>query len=326
MRWLTQICEYYPLAKLCQLTPSDIQNLLEQYRHDEGYVSSSSAPSDLPLPILLSQKGTITLVGSGPGHPDLLTQAAVRAISTADLVLADKLVPAEILALIPRRTEVYIARKFPGNAERAQEELQSKGLTALHQGKRVIRLKQGDPYIFGRGGEEYLFFKEHGYEVSVIPGLTSALTATALAGITATHRGVADQVVICTGTGRKGAIPTPPEYSKTRTAIFLMALHRIEGLITSLVGAGWPDDIPCAVVERASCRDQRVIRTTIKDVARAIESEGSRPPGLLVVGWGCKVLNLKVAGNDWIVEEGLYGDFWSVNANSSSRKLTTLTS
>ena len=311
MRWLTQICEYYPLAKLCQLAPSDIQSLLEQYRHDEGYVSSSSAPSDLPLPILPAQKGSITLVGSGPGHPDLLTQAAIRAINIADLVLADKLVPSEILALIPRRTEVYIARKFPGNAERAQEELQAKGLAALSQGKRVIRLKQGDPYIFGRGGEEYLFFREHGYDVSVIPGLTSALTATALAGITATHRGVADQVVICTGTGRKGALPTPPEYTKSRTAIFLMALHRIEDLISSLVGAGWPEDIPCGVVERASCRDQRVIRTRIKDVARAIESEGSRPPGLLIVGWGCTVLDLQTGEKDWVVEEGLPGNFWS---------------
>lgn len=311
MRWLTQICEYYPLAKLSQLTPSDVTHLLEQYRYDEGYVSSSSTANNLPLPILPAQRGTITLVGSGPGHPDLLTQAALRAINTADLVLADKLVPAEILALIPRRTELYIARKFPGNAERAQEELQSKGLAALHQGKRVIRLKQGDPYIFGRGGEEYLFFREHGYQVSVVPGLTSAMTATALAGITATHRGVADQVVICTGTGRKGALPTPPEYIKSRTAVFLMALHRIEDLVTSLVGAGWPENISCAVVERASCRDQRVIRTRIKDVARAIESEGSRPPGLLIVGWACDVLNSNVADNEWVVDKGLHGDFWS---------------
>ena len=312
MRWLTQICEYYPLSKLCQLSSADITNLLDQYRQDEGYISSSN---EISVPILPPRRGQITLVGSGPGHPDLLTQAALRAINTADLVLADKLVPAEILALIPRRTEVYIARKFPGNAEKAQEELQSRGLTALHQGKRVMRLKQGDPYIFGRGGEEYLFFKSHGYEVDVIPGLTSALTATALAGITATHRGVADQVLICTGTGRRGALPQPPEYIKSRTAVFLMALHRVEDLVGSLVGAGWPDDIPCAVVERASCRDQRVIRTQIKDVAMAIEQEGSRPPGLLVVGWGCRVLKPADETNKWTVEEGLDGHFWSTGGD-----------
>lgn len=307
MRWLTQICEYYPLSKLSQLSSSDISILLEQYRQDEGYVSASS---EISIPELPTRRGTITLVGSGPGHPDLLTQAAIRAINTADLVLSDKLVPSEILALIPRRTEVHIARKFPGNAERAQVELQQKGLAALHQGKRVIRLKQGDPYIFGRGGEEFLFFQKHGFQVSVIPGLTSALTATALAGITATHRGVADQVVICTGTGQKGVIPNPPEYSKTKTVVFLMALHRIEELVISLAGAGWPEDIPCAVVERASCRDQRVIRTRIKEVSRAVESMGSRPPGVLVVGWACLVLH-EERKDDWNVEEGLDGSFWS---------------
>jgi uroporphyrin-III C-methyltransferase len=308
MRWLTQICEYYPLSKLVQLSSSDMLGLLDQYQQDEGYISSSS---DISIPILQNQKGTMTLVGAGPGHPDLLTQAALRAINTADLVLADKLIPSEILSLIPRRTEVYIARKFPGNAEKAQEELQSRGLSALLQGKQVVRLKQGDPYIFGRGGEEYLFFKEHGYQVSVIPGLTSALSATALAGITATHRGVADQVVICTGTGRKGALPQLPEYSKSKTAVFLMALHRIDELIESLVGVGWPEDVPCAVIERASCRDQRIIRTKVKDVVKAVEHEGCRPPGLLVVGWGCAVLHSQSDKDGWNVEEGLSGSLWT---------------
>lgn len=305
MRWLSQICEYYPLSKLAQLSTTDIVNLLDQYRQGDGYLSISS---DTSVPIAPARKGSITLVGAGPGHPDLLTQAALHAINTADLVLADKLIPAEILALVPRRTELYIARKFPGNAERAQEELQSRGLAALSQGKRVIRLKQGDPYIFGRGGEEYLFFKNHGFDVSVIPGLTSALVATALTGITATHRSVADQVVICTGTGRRGTLPQPPEYSKSKTVIFLMALHRIEELVGSLVSVGWPDNMPCAVVERASCRDQRVIRTKIKDVARAIEREGSRPPGLLVVGWTCSVLQPD-RKDEWTVEEGLGNEF-----------------
>jgi len=307
MRWLTQICEYYPLSRLTQLGPDDISTLLEQYRQEES--NKKASINDIPIPVLPTNRGTITLVGAGPGHPDLLTQTALNAINTADLVLADKLIPAEVLALIPRRTEIHIARKFPGNAEKAQQELQERGLAALRQGKSVIRLKQGDPYIFGRGGEEVLFFREQGFKVSVIPGLTSALTATALAGIPATHRGVADQLVICTGTGKKGALPQLPEYSKTKTAVFLMALHRIDEMVVALEKAGWGMDVPCAVVERASCRDQRVIRTRLRHVTRAIEVEGSRPPGLLVVGWACHVLNSDEKG-DWIVEEGLDADFW----------------
>jgi len=307
MRWLTQLCEYYPLSRLTQLRLDDISTLLEQYRQEES--NNKTSTNDIPIPVVPTNRGTITLVGAGPGHPDLLTQTALNAINTADLVLADKLIPAEVLALIPRRTEIYVARKFPGNAEKAQQELQERGLAALRQGKSVIRLKQGDPYIFGRGGEEVLFFREQGFKVSVIPGLTSALTATALAGIPATHRGVADQLVICTGTGRKGALPQLPEYSKTKTVVFLMALHRIGEMVVALGEVGWGIDVPCAVVERASCRDQRVIRTRLRDVARAIEAEGSRPPGLLVVGWACHVLNSDQKG-EWIVEEGLDAEFW----------------
>ena len=308
MRWLTQICEYYPLSKLTQLNSDDIVSLLDQYRQD---LPKALAPtSDIPIPVLPAKRGTITLVGAGPGHPDLLTQSALHAINTADLVLADKLIPAEVLSLIPRRTELYIARKFPGNAEKAQQELQERGLTALRAGKNVIRLKQGDPFIFGRGGEEVLFFRERGFTVFVIPGLTSALTATALAGIPGTHRGVADQLVICTGTGRRGALPELPGFSKSKTVVLLMALHRIDEMVVALGKVGWGDDVPCAVVERASCRDQRVIRTTLGSVARAIEVEGSRPPGLLVLGEACRVLHTQQE-KAWVVEEGLDMDFWT---------------
>jgi uroporphyrin-III C-methyltransferase len=273
-------------------------------------------------------KGRIILAGSGPGHPDLLTRATHKAILTADIILADKLVPSGVLDLIPRRTPVHIARKFPGNAELAQEELLSLGLAGLKAGKSVLRLKQGDPYIYGRGGEEFEFFRREGYGdvVSVLPGITSALSAPLFAGIPATQRGVSDQVLICTGTGRKGKPTVPPEYVDTRTVIFLMALHRITGLVADLTswesedakvldGSGevdrsrrlWKKETPCAVVERASCPDQRVIRTTLEFVAAAIEEEGSRPPGLLVLGKACEVLNKPDKGRKWVVEEGFKG-------------------
>jgi uroporphyrin-III C-methyltransferase len=313
IRWLSQICEYWPLQKLASISDADVDAILTAYssgKSDAGALVEEQVGSR-------RRKGKIVLAGSGPGHPDLLTQATYNAIRDADIILADKLVPAPVLELIPRRTEVHIARKFPGNADQAQEEFLQMGLKALRAGRHVLRLKQGDPYLYGRGGEEYEFFQKEGYEPVVLPGITSALSAPLFAGIPATHRGVADQVLICTGTGRKGAAPEPPAYVPSQTVIFLMALHRLSSLVESLTTAPadavvpvsralWPKGTPCAVIERASCPDQRVIRTTLENVCLAVEEEGSRPPGLLVVGASCHILH-EPDGRKWIVDEGFRG-------------------
>ena len=321
MRWLSQICEYWPLRRLACITDSDISVILSAYtaaKSDKAPLTPSTVDTRF-LP-----RGRITLAGSGPGHPDLLTRATFNAIQSADFILADKLVPAGVLDLIPRRTPVQIARKFPGNADAAQDELLSLGLEALKQGKHVLRLKQGDPYLYGRGAEELAFFREHGFEAKVLPGVTSALSAPLFSQIPVTHRAVADQVLICTGTGRKGKSPDLPEYVRSQTVVFLMALHRLGSLVTSLVTDEeemngrtetdgrkqrrtlWPRETPCAVVERASCPDQRVIRSTLEHVCAAVEEEGSRPPGLLVLGSSCEVLH-KMGGQRWVVEDGFRG-------------------
>ncbi|TVY83560.1 Uroporphyrinogen-III C-methyltransferase, partial [Lachnellula suecica] len=322
MRWLSQICEYWPLRRLAHISEADVEAVLKSYAADPAATSTPGTNAKA------EKKGRIILAGSGPGHPDLLTRATHKALLSADLILADKLVPSGVLDLIPRRTPVHIARKFPGNAEQAQTELLELGLAGLKAGKTVLRLKQGDPYIYGRGGEEYEFFRKEGFggEIEVLPGITSALSAPMFAGIPATQRAVSDQVLICTGTGRKGKPSVPPEYVSTRTVVFLMALHRISGLVADLTtwesadtvvvdGEGnvdksrklWPKSTPCAVIERASCPDQRVIRTTLEFVAQAIESEGSRPPGLLVLGNACEVLMKGDVGRKWVVEEGFKG-------------------
>ena len=324
MRWLSQICEYWPLRRLASITDSDIDLILNSYTSPSLQVS----PLDTSIPAMrLQPKPRIILAGSGPGSPSLLTLATHRAIKTASVILADKLVPAPVLDLIPRRTPVHIARKFPGNAEAAQEELLNLGLESLEKGNTVLRLKQGDPYIYGRGGEEFDFFRDKGYPPIVLPGITSALSAPLFANIPNTHRSVADQVLICTGTGRKGAAPEPPPYVPTQTVVFLMALHRLGSLVESLTSISsrkegseldsedilpsrsrpWPPETPCAVLERASCPDQRVIRTTLSNVCDAVEEEGSRPPGLLVVGWSCEVLIKLPSGQRWAVEDGFAG-------------------
>ncbi|KPI44243.1 putative uroporphyrinogen-III C-methyltransferase [Cyphellophora attinorum] len=228
MRWLTQICEYWPLSRLAAISDEDVDAILDAYKAPQNAIGPADHVSILPgVP---SPKGTITLAGSGPGHPGLLTRAAFSAIETADYILADKLVPAEILALIPRRTPVHIARKFPGNADAAQEEMLQLAITALAQGKHVLRLKQGDPYLYGRGAEEVAFFRDRGFRARVIPGVTSALSAPLFAEIPVTHRAVADEVVVCTGTGRKGAAPEPPEYKASLLVVgrACQVLHELD--------------------------------------------------------------------------------------------------
>ncbi|KNG83108.1 siroheme synthase [Aspergillus nomiae NRRL 13137] len=228
IRWLSQICEYWPLQKLAAISDADIDAILQAYSSGKNNLDSTNGVGHL------QKKGKIVLAGSGPGHPDMLTRATYNAIQNADIILADKLVPEPVLKLIPRRTEVHIARKFPGNADQAQEEFLQMGLDSLRRGRYVLRLKQGDPYLYGRGGEEFEFFRGEGYTPIVLPGITSALSASLFAEIPATHRGVSDQVLICTGTGRKGAAPEPPTYVPTQTVVFLMALHRLSALVESL--------------------------------------------------------------------------------------------
>ncbi|KAG2215148.1 hypothetical protein INT46_006534 [Mucor plumbeus] len=300
MKWLAQICEYWSMERLAQLSDKDMEELLDSYHNDEGY-ESFDANSVTNSPVNSSDKfglvkstttstGSIVLVGSGTGDPELLTLAAHRAIEEADLVLADKIVPAEVVALV--KCDLKIARKFPGNADAAQEEFNEMALRAIKQGKKVVRLKQGDPYLFGRGGEEVLFFRKHNIVPRVIPGISSTVAAGLLAGIPLTHRSVASQFLVTTGTGARNSSAPLPTFDKHRTDVFLMAIHRLEALIKDLTTTQqYPADIPCAIVERASCKDQRVIWGQLSNIVQVLEScGGSRPPGLLIIGHAINVL------------------------------------
>lgn len=301
MSFLTQVVEYYPLDRLGTINLEDLTNDYANFsKHKVGESS------------LKFKKGRISLVGVGPGSQDLVTLGAFNAIKECEVVLADKLVPEQVLDLIPKDKRVHIAKKFPGNAEAAQQQFLAMALDAMQKGQHVVRLKQGDPYIFGRGAEEYLYFRDHGYEAEVFAGITSALSAPLLASISPTHRSVADQILICTGTGRGGALPPAPEYVVSRTYIFLMALHRIDDIVDLLIGNSWDPEVACAIIERASCPDQRVLRTRLKDTGRAIARVGSRPPGLLVVGRACEVIE-RLDG-DYVVEE--FGERRVVALNS----------
>ncbi|KAI7866396.1 tetrapyrrole methylase [Spinellus fusiger] len=297
MKWLAQICEYWSMERLSQLSDQDMEDLLETYHQDEGY---ESVESHWEPPRARKQQGSIALVGAGLGHPDLLTMAAHKAIASADLVLADKIVPPQVVDLV--KCELKIARKFPGNADAAQDEFNALALSALQQGKRVVRLKQGDPFLFGRGGEEVQFFRQHGYSTELIPGISSTVAASLLAGIPLTHRAVASQFLVTTGTGRKNSSVPLPVYDSSRSDVFLMSIHRLADLTHDLIHKqSYPPTVPCAIIERAGCADQRVVWSPLESIVQVLESVGgSRPPGLLVVGHSVDVLKLPSHGKEGV--------------------------
>ncbi|SPO47093.1 related to MET1 - siroheme synthase [Moesziomyces antarcticus] len=277
-----------------------------------------------PPPPKTARKGHIYLLGSGPGHPGLLTTMAYKLLTSAstDLILSDKLVPAAILRLIPQSTPLEIAKKFPGNAEGAQSELIAKALrTALEEGKTVVRLKQGDPFVYGRGGEEVLAFRRAGIECTVVPGISSSIAAPAMLGIPVTQRGAADSLVLCTGVGKGGKKVKLPGYDRGRSLIVLMGVARLAAVVATLTaggssgavdadsigdreGAVFPPYTPIAIIERASSSDQRMVASTLDGIVEAMENTGEqRPPGMMLIGWS--VLSLEGDGDTTIQDDAL---------------------
>ncbi|CDU25475.1 related to MET1-siroheme synthase [Sporisorium scitamineum] len=282
-----------------------------------------------PPPSTSTGRGHIYLLGSGPGHPGLLTTFAYKLLTSAstDLILSDKLVPASILKLIPSSTPLEIAKKFPGNAEGAQSELIAKALrAALEEGKAVVRLKQGDPFVYGRGGEEVLAFRNAGIECTVVPGISSSIAAPAMLGIPVTQRGTADSLVLCTGVGKGGKKVKLPGYDRGRTLIVLMGVARLRAVVATLTagapqsastnaiadeesigdreGAVFPPYTPIAIIERASSSDQRMVASTLEGIVEALENSGEqRPPGMMVIGWS--VLSLEGRGDVSIQDDAL---------------------
>jgi uroporphyrin-III C-methyltransferase len=284
-------------------------------RHNLALDSTSS--------ILHERKGKIFLLGSGPGSPALLTMAAHTLLTKhATLILSDKLVPSEILALIPPSIPLIIAKKFPGNAEGAQNELMDLAYQGALKGEIVVRLKQGDPYVYGRGGEEVLFFRERGFESIVVPGISSAFAAPLMAGIPVTQRGVSESVTVTTGVGRKGKGVKLPGYERSRTLTVLMGVARLEGVVNALIsrdgtegngregggrqGAAYPPYCPIAIIEKGSSPDQRLVASTLEGIVNAMERVGEqRPPGMMLIGWS--VLALEGKGDVEVLDgvEGL---------------------
>ena len=231
--------------------------------------------------------GEVVLVGAGPGDPELITVKGQRAIREADAVLHDRLVSAELLKLTKSGCELIPVGKACGAHTLPQEQINAllakKALTC----RKVVRLKGGDPFVFGRGGEEAAYLAERGVTCRVIPGVTAATAAAAAAGIPVTHRGVAAGFEVVTAHAREGE-PTGLDFSRMldprRTSVILMGLSRVGEIAASLIAVGRPAATPVAVIGAATLPDQKCVTGTLADIAGKVERAGVVSPAVTVVG------------------------------------------
>ena len=232
--------------------------------------------------------GGVALVGGGPGDPELITVRGRRLLAHADVVVADRLAPQELLAELPPQVEVIDAAKIPYGRAMAQDAINEVLIDRAKAGKFVVRLKGGDPFVFARGYEEVLACADAGIPVTVVPGVTSAIGVPALAGVPVTHRAVTHEFVVVSG----HVAPGHPESlvnwnalaAMSGTIVLLMAVERIELFTKALLDGGRPADTPVLVVQHGTTTAQRTLRATLSDAPERIRHEGIRPPAIIVIG------------------------------------------
>jgi len=245
-----------------------------------GTVVAESGPDTM--------KGTVALVGGGPGDPELITVRGRRLLARADVVVADRLAPPELLAELSPHVEVIDAAKIPYGRAMAQEAINDVLISRAREGRFVVRLKGGDPFVFARGYEEVLACTAAGIPVTVVPGVTSAIAVPAMAGVPVTHRAVNHEFVVVSG----HVAPGHPESlvnwnalaAMSGTIVLLMAVERIELFARALLAGGRPADTPVIVIQHGTTAAERVVRATLADAPETIRAEGVRPPAIIVIG------------------------------------------
>jgi uroporphyrin-III C-methyltransferase/precorrin-2 dehydrogenase/sirohydrochlorin ferrochelatase len=233
-------------------------------------------------------RGAVALVGGGPGDPELITVRGRRLLAQADVVVADRLAPPELLAELAPHVEMIDASKIPYGRSMAQDAINEVLIDRARAGKFVVRLKGGDPFVFARGYEEVLACADAGIAVSVVPGVTSAIAVPALAGVPVTHRGVTHEFVVVSG----HVAPDHPESlvnwnalaALSGTIVLLMAVERIELFAKVLQEGGRAAETPVLVVQHGTTAAQRTLRTTLAAAPEQIRAEGIRPPAIIVIG------------------------------------------
>ncbi|HZQ30612.1 MAG TPA: uroporphyrinogen-III C-methyltransferase [Mycobacterium sp.] len=230
----------------------------------------------------------VALVGGGPGDPELITVRGRRMLAQADVVVADRLAPPELLAELAPHVEVIDAAKIPYGRAMAQDAINAVLIDRAKAGKFVVRLKGGDPFVFARGYEEVLACADAGIPATVVPGVTSAIAVPALAGVPVTHRSVTHEFVVVSG----HVPPGDPESlvnwdalaAMSGTIVLMMAVERIEQFADALLAGGRPAETPVLVIQQGTTSAQRTVRATLADAPKRIREEGVRPPAIIVIG------------------------------------------
>jgi len=257
---------------------------LSNSRHNGRMNDSLSLPAG-QWPDL--QPGWVWLCGAGPGDPGLLTLHALNALRQADVVIYDALVQEDILTWAPQAEHIY-AGKRGGKPSAKQRDISLTLVELAQQGKRVLRLKGGDPFVFGRGGEEAQTLVQHNVPIRIIPGISAGIGGLAYAGIPVTHRDVNQSVTFVTGHDQSGKTPTSLNWKAIATGsqvlVIYMGIKHAAQIAQALLDAGRPADEPCAVVSSATTKAQQVLETTLAQMATDIADSGMEPPAILCVG------------------------------------------
>jgi len=230
--------------------------------------------------------GKVYLVGAGPGDPDLLTFKALRLMQRADVVLYDRLVGKSILSLVRRDAERIYVGKLPQEHTVPQPEISAMLLRLAQEGKRVLRLKGGDPFVFGRGGEEIELLAEAGIPFQVVPGITAASGCAAYAGIPLTHRDHAQACIFVTGHSKNGQVDVDWDLlmQPRQTIAVYMGLKHLADLTRAFIAKGAAPSLPAALIDNGTRPNQRVVIATLDTMAEKAEKAGVKGPAILIIG------------------------------------------
>jgi|ERR1700687_700446 len=237
--------------------------------------------------------GKVFIVGAGPGDPKLITLKAVEAIKSSDVVLYDRLVSKKIVAMIPKKSEKMYVGRDVGDDYKHQDATNDLMVQLAKKNKNVVRLKGGDPFIFGRGGEEAEFLRKHKVKYEIIPGITSGIGSAEYSGIPLTHRDYASSVVFVTGhedaQKKEGVVDWKKLAKAVDTIVIMMGLSRLEIISKKLISGGLDKNTPVAVIQNGTTDEHRMIKGTLSNISKKVHEAKIKPPTIIIVG---KVVNL----------------------------------